>query len=126
MAETWTFTASLWRWNAKQESTDPGSWSFVTLPTDVAEDIRDVMVEPPRGFGSVKVQVVVGEERGIAPERVVAFGDARNDLPMLAWAGTGVAMADAHPSVIAAADDVTGTVYEDGAATEIARWFPAS
>ena len=63
MPETWTFTAPLWRWNAKQESTDPGSWSFVTLPTDVAEDIRDVMVEPPRGFGSVKVQVVVGEER---------------------------------------------------------------
>ena len=55
MPETWTFTAPLWRWNAKQESTDPGSWSFVTLPTDVAEDIRDVMVEPPRGFGSVKV-----------------------------------------------------------------------
>src|SRR6478609_2392603 len=63
MPETWTFTAPLWRWNAKQESTDPGSWSFVTLPTDVAEDIRDAMVEPPRGFGSVKVQVVVGEER---------------------------------------------------------------
>ena len=46
------------------ESTDPGSWSFVTLPTDVAEDIRDVMVEPPRGFGSVKVEVVVGEHGG--------------------------------------------------------------
>jgi hypothetical protein len=63
MAETWTFTAPLWRWNARRDSTDPGSWSFVTLPTDVAEDIRDVMVEPPRGFGSVKVRVVVGDER---------------------------------------------------------------
>jgi hypothetical protein len=63
MAETWTFTAPLWRWDAKQESADPGSWSFVTLPTDVAEDIRDAMVEPPRGFGSVRVRVAVGEER---------------------------------------------------------------
>ena len=58
-------------------------------------------------------------ERDITAERVVAFGDARNDLPMLAWAGTGVAMADAHPSVIAAADFVTGTNGEDG----VAAWI---
>ncbi len=61
------------------------------------------------------------EQRGIAPEAVVAFGDARNDLPMLAWAGTGVAMGDAHPSVITAADDVTGTNAEDGVAAWLER-----
>jgi hypothetical protein len=63
MAESWTFTAPLWRWTAKQASADPGSWSFVTLPTDVADDLRDALVEPPRGFGSVRVQVEVGEFR---------------------------------------------------------------
>ena len=63
MSESWTFTAPLWRWSAKQESADPGSWSFVTLPADVAEDVRDSLVEPPRGFGSVKVQVEVGESQ---------------------------------------------------------------
>ena len=63
MGESWTFTAQLWRWSAKQESADPGSWSFVTLPVEVADDIRDSMVEPPRGFGSVKVVVEVGESR---------------------------------------------------------------
>jgi hypothetical protein len=59
----WTFTAPLWRWSAKQESADPGSWSFVTLPLDVAEDVRDSLVVPPRGFGSVKVDVEVGDSR---------------------------------------------------------------
>ena len=59
----WTFTAPLWRWSAKQESADPGSWSFVTLPVEVAEDVRDSLVVPPRGFGSVKVDVEVGESR---------------------------------------------------------------
>ena len=63
MAESWTFTAPLWRWSAKAESADPGSWSFVTLPHDIAEDIRDALVGPPRGFGSVKVQVEVGDQR---------------------------------------------------------------
>ena len=63
MSESWTFTAPLWRWAAKQESADPGSWSFVTLPDEVAEDIRDSLVEPPRGFGSVRVTVEVGASR---------------------------------------------------------------
>ena len=61
------------------------------------------------------------EERAIPAERVVAFGDARNDLAMLAWAGTGVAMADAHPSVREVADEVTGTNGEDGVAAWIER-----
>ncbi len=69
------------------------------------------------GVDKATTLALLCDERGIAPERVVAFGDARNDLPMLAWAGTGVAMGDAHPSVIAAADDVTGTNAEDGVAT---------
>ena len=38
MSGSWTFTAPLWRWAAKQESADPGSWSFVTLPDEVADE----------------------------------------------------------------------------------------
>ena len=65
----------------------------------------------------------LAEERGIAPERAVAFGDMPNDLPMLAWAGLGVAMANAHADVLAAADEVTGTNDEDGVARVLERWF---
>ncbi|MQA06424.1 MAG: HAD-IIB family hydrolase [Streptosporangiales bacterium] len=44
-------------------------------------------------------------DRGIDAAEVVAFGDMPNDLPMLAWAGRGYAMANAHPAVLAAVPD---------------------
>jgi Cof subfamily protein (haloacid dehalogenase superfamily) len=58
--------------------------------------------------------------QGIAAEEVVAFGDMPNDLAMLAWADCGVAVANADPLVIAAADAVTCSNDEDGVARKIA------
>ncbi|MFL6160026.1 MAG: HAD family hydrolase [Marmoricola sp.] len=58
-------------------------------------------------------------ERGIVPAEVVAFGDMPNDLPMLAWAGTSYAMANAHPSVREVATHVAGTNDDDGVADVI-------
>jgi HAD superfamily hydrolase (TIGR01484 family) len=54
--------------------------------------------------------------RGIAAEEVIAFGDMPNDLPMLVWAGRGVAVANAHPEVLAVADEVTAANDEAGVA----------
>ncbi len=56
MADAFTFTAPLWRWTARKESADTGSWCFVTLPAEVADEVRDRAGEP-RGFGSVPVRV---------------------------------------------------------------------
>ncbi|MGC0272510.1 HAD family hydrolase [Pseudactinotalea sp. Z1739] len=56
---------------------------------------------------------------GVAPDEVLAFGDAPNDAEMLAWAGHGVAMADAAPETLAVADQVTGTNIDDGVADVI-------
>jgi len=53
----------------------------------------------------------------------LAIGDGRNDIEMLEWAGRGVAMGQAPQEVKDAADHVTASVYEDGAAHEISRWF---
>lgn len=53
---------------------------------------------------------------GVRPEHTVALGDGSNDVDMLRWAGRGVAMGHAPPDVLAAADEVTGTIEEDGAA----------
>ncbi|WP_110182035.1 Cof-type HAD-IIB family hydrolase [Nocardioides solisilvae] len=53
---------------------------------------------------------------GVAREEVLAFGDAPNDVEMLAWAGRGVAVANAEPVVRAAADEVTASNEEDGVA----------
>ncbi len=65
----------------------------------------------------------VADTLGVAREDVLAIGDGRNDIEMLSWAGRGVAMGQAVEEVRAAADDVTGTVDEDGAAIELRRWF---
>lgn len=45
----------------------------------------------------------VARHYGIRPEEVMAFGDGNNDVPMLAWAGLGVAMSHARPAARAAA-----------------------
>lgn len=65
----------------------------------------------------------VAAELGLGPADVLAIGDGRNDLEMLAWAGRGVAMGQSPQEVKAVADDVTGTIYDDGVVTELARWF---
>lgn len=54
---------------------------------------------------------------GIDRKYTVAMGDGRNDIEMLGWAARGVAMGQAPEEVLEAATEVTGTVYEDGAAT---------
>ncbi len=59
-------------------------------------------------------------ERGIAAEDVWAFGDMPNDLPMLRWAGRAVAVANAHPDVLAAVDEVCGSNADDGVAERLA------
>ncbi len=46
----------------------------------------------------------------------MAIGDQRNDIEMLEWAARGVAMGQAPDEVKAAADEVTGTVEDDGLA----------
>ena len=58
-------------------------------------------------------------EWGITPEEVVAVGDHTNDLPMLRWAGRGIAMGNAHPSVLEAITEVTAPNDEDGLALVI-------
>ena len=62
---------------------------------------------------------------GIDPGEVVAVGDMANDLPMLAWAGTAVAVANAQQSVLDAADEVTASNVEDGVALLLERIIAA-
>lgn len=103
--------------------------AYIDAATEVIGDLGEVTasgglqlveVSAP-GITKATALAALCDERGIPADRVVAFGDARNDLAMLSWAGIGVAMADAHPSVIAVADEVTGTNADDGVATWIER-----
>ncbi|MEX2289261.1 MAG: Cof-type HAD-IIB family hydrolase [Mycobacteriales bacterium] len=65
----------------------------------------------------------IAEEREVAADEVVAFGDMPNDLPMLSWAGHSVAMSNAHPEVLATVDEVAASNDEDGVAQVLERWF---
>jgi Cof subfamily protein (haloacid dehalogenase superfamily) len=78
----------------------------------------------PVGVSKASGLELVAGELGIDAADVLAIGDGRNDIEMLRWAGRGVAMGQAIEVVREAADAVTDTVYDEGAATELARWFP--
>lgn len=51
MARTFTFTSKVWVWNGVSP------WHFVSLPTDISDEIADLMEGRLRGFGSVRVEV---------------------------------------------------------------------
>ena len=57
---------------------------------------------------------MVCDTLGVSAKEVVAFGDMPNDLEMLEWAGVGVAMGNAHPALLAVADQVALSNDEDG------------
>ena len=65
------------------------------------------------------------ERFGLRAKEVAAFGDAHNDLEMLALAGIGVAVGNAAPEVKAVADLITGTNDEDGVAAVLEGWLEA-
>ena len=60
---------------------------------------------------------------GIPDADWVTFGDMPNDVPMLLRAGLGVAMGNAHPDALAAADEITTTNADDGVARVLERWW---
>jgi HAD superfamily hydrolase (TIGR01484 family) len=77
----------------------------------------------PEGISKASALAELAEELGVARADVLAIGDGRNDIEMLAWAGRGVAMGQAPLEVQEAADDVTETADNDGVAVELSRWF---
>lgn len=74
-----------------------------------------------KGRGLARLLAEMNEE----PARLIACGDAPNDIPMLCLAGLGVAMGNAQPAVKAAADIVCGTNEEDGVAQVAERHWLA-
>ncbi|KTR50120.1 sugar phosphatase [Pantoea ananatis] len=71
-----------------------------------------------KGYG-VKM---LAEKLGLKAEDVMAIGDQENDLAMIDYAGTGVAMGNAIESVKNIAQFITKTNREDGVAHAIEKW----
>ena len=78
----------------------------------------------PDGVNKSTALERVRDALGIDPTRVIAVGDGRNDIEMLAWAvaggGRGVAMGQAPQEVVAVASETTGRDTEDGLAAALA------
>ncbi len=75
----------------------------------------------PDGVSKASALEKVRVELGVAAEDTIAVGDGSNDLEMLRWAARGIAMGHAPEHVRAAADEVTGTIEDDGAAHALRR-----
>lgn len=61
----------------------------------------------------------VAEQLGLSPTQIAAFGDGDNDADMLSYVGCGIAVENASPSCLAAADFVTAHHRDDGVALGI-------
>ena len=96
----------------------------VGLLGDITYSTNDGLVEiSPIGISKAIGVQEVARPLGISAQDTVAFGDMPNDVPMLLWAGHGVAMGNAHPEAVAAANEVTESNDDDGLARVLERWW---
>jgi hydroxymethylpyrimidine pyrophosphatase-like HAD family hydrolase len=77
----------------------------------------------PEGVNKATALAEVAEGLGVGAADVLAFGDGRNDIEMLRWAGRGLAIGDAPDEVKAAADEVTARFIDGGPIAELRRYF---
>jgi hydroxymethylpyrimidine pyrophosphatase-like HAD family hydrolase len=105
-----------------------------TDPDAVVDQVRRVLGDraevstataPPlaeitaRGCDKAEALEWLCRRKGIGRDDVLAIGDGPNDLPMLLWAGRGIAMGNAHATVLEAISEKTHTHDEDGFAAVI-------
>ena len=95
-----------------------GRATVTNSSTDALAEISAVGVTKASGLARVAAS------HGIGPEDVVVFGDMPNDIAAFEWVraggGRAVAMAHAHPDLVAVATDVTGTNEDGGVAAFLA------
>jgi Cof subfamily protein (haloacid dehalogenase superfamily) len=96
----------------------------VGIEGDITYSTNNGLVEiVPLGISKATGVEEIAKPLGISNGEVLAFGDMPNDLPMLFWAGHGVAMGNAHPDVLAAADEITAPNSDDGVGRVLERWW---
>ena len=77
----------------------------------------------PKGITKAYGISLLAKDLGIRAEEIMTLGDEENDLPMIEYAGLGVAMTNAIPLVKEAADVVTDTNDQDGVAKAVEKYI---
>ena len=89
----------------------------------LANSSKYVIEIVPRGIDKGYGLSIVADSLGIRREDVIAVGDSMNDLPMLKWAGLGVAVANADDRLKSEADTVTEGEMSSGVLEILDRYF---
>ena len=92
------------------------------LEVEVTGALRNNIEVNAKGVNKGEALIRLGEMLGIKREEIMAVGDGANDTQMLKEAGLGVAMGNSMDEVKAAADKVTCSNSEDGAAKAILKY----
>ncbi len=77
----------------------------------------------PHGIHKGSAIVQLSRHFNVPQASVIAIGDEANDLPMIEWAGLGLAMGNAPGTVQERADAVIPSIEEDGVAWAIRRYL---
>lgn len=92
-----------------------------TIVRNYTGDRANVVVSSPTiievivpGMSKDRALCWLADYLGVKPEETIAIGDGDNDVPMLQWAGLGIAMGNATPKVLSVADWVAPSVFDDG------------
>ena len=102
------------RWQLNQQLGDQVSFTGSAVLTTL-----EVL---PRGANKGQGVKTLLSQMNIVPEKVMAIGDANNDIEMLKYAGFAVAMGNASDALKAVADEVVGTNDEDGVAQALEKF----
>jgi Cof subfamily protein (haloacid dehalogenase superfamily) len=89
---------------------------------DVVQSHSNFIEVVPKGVNKGEALAWLAAREGIPSHAVLAVGDQQNDLAMVAWAGTGVAMGNAINAVQDIAAWVAPALEEDGAAAALERF----
>ncbi|MBN1249454.1 MAG: HAD family phosphatase [Anaerolineae bacterium] len=93
---------------------------------DVIQSHANFIEVVPRHVNKGQALAWLAGTLGIPQHAVLAAGDQQNDLSMIQWAGTGVAMGNAVPAVQAIADWIAPPMHADGAAAILERYVLTS
>lgn len=91
---------------------------------NITKSDPEVIEITAKGVDKASSLAMFCESKGIPREETVAIGNSMNDLPMIEWAGVGVAVGNADQGLKDRADVVTEATLTDGVLEAINRLFP--